>query len=108
MATLAIYLLTFVLAFDSDRFYRRTSIAIAAGLFAPVACALPSVSIGLSLRLQLMVYLIALFVTCMICQGELARSRPSPRYLTAFYLTIAGGRSRRRIFCRPYCAANIH
>ncbi len=91
VVTLAIYLLTFVLAFESDRFYRRTTIAIAAGLFAPIACALPSVSIGLSLGSQLMVYLIALFVTCMICQGELARSRPSPRYLTAFYLTIAAG-----------------
>lgn len=91
VATLAIYLLTFVLAFESDRSYGRTPFAIAAGLFAPIACALPSISIGLSLRLQLGVYLIALFVTCMICQGELARSRPSPRYLTTFYLTIAAG-----------------
>jgi hypothetical protein len=91
VATLGIYLLTFVLAFDSDRFYWRTPFAIAAGLFAPIACALPSVSIGLSLRWQLFVYLVALFVTCMLCQGELARSRPSPRYLTTFYLTIAAG-----------------
>ncbi len=91
VAALGIYLLTFVLAFDSDRFYRRTLFAIAAGLFAPIACALPSVSIGLSLSWQLAVYLIALFVTCMVCQGELARSRPSTRYLTTFYLTIAAG-----------------
>jgi hypothetical protein len=91
VATLAIYLLTFVLAFESDRFYRRTFFAIAAGLFAPMACALPTISIGLSLGWQLVVYLIALFVTCMLCQGELARSRPAPRYLTTFYLTIAAG-----------------
>jgi hypothetical protein len=91
VAALGIYLLTFVLAFESDRFYRRTPFAIAAGLFAPIACALPTVSIGLSLRSQLIVYLIALFVTCMVCQGELARSRPSARYLTTFYLTIAAG-----------------
>ena len=98
VAALAIYLLTFVLAFESDRFYRRTLFAIAAGLSAPVACVLPSVSIGLSLRLQLVVYLIALFVTCMICQGELARSRPSPRYLTNFYLTIAAGGALGGVF----------
>ena len=98
VATLAIYLLTFVLAFDNDRFYWRTPLAIAAGLFAPVACALPSVSIGLSLRWQLAIYLVALFVTCMICQGELARSRPSPRYLTAFYLTIAAGGALGGVF----------
>jgi spermidine synthase len=98
VATLAIYLLTFVLAFESDRFYWRTSFAIAAGFFAPVACALPSVSIGLSLGWQLAIYLIALFVTCMLCQGELARSRPSPRYLTTFYLTIAAGGTIGGIF----------
>jgi len=91
VATLGIYLLTFVLAFQSDRFYWRTPFAIAAGLFAPIACALPAVSIGLSLRSQLIVYLATLFVTCMVCQGELARSRPLPRHLTAFYLTIATG-----------------
>jgi hypothetical protein len=98
VATLAIYLFTFVLAFESDRFYWRTPFAIAAGLAAPIACALPSVSIGLSLRWQLVVYLIALFVTCMICQGELARSRPSPRYLTMFYLTIAAGGALGGVF----------
>jgi hypothetical protein len=91
VVTLAIYLLTFVLAFENDRFYRRPLFAVAAGLFAPIACALPTISIGLSLRSQLIVYLIALFVTCMICQGELARSRPASRYLTTFYLTIAAG-----------------
>ena len=91
VAALAIYLLTFVLAFESDRFYRRTLFAIAAGIAAPVACILQAASIGLSLRLQLVLYLLAEFVVCMLCNGELARSRPSPRYLTKFYLTIAAG-----------------
>jgi hypothetical protein len=98
VAALGIYLLTFVLAFESDRFYRRTLFAIATGLLAPVACALPILSIGLSLRSQLLVYLLALFVTCMICQGELALSRPSPRYLTTFYLTIAAGGALGGVF----------
>jgi hypothetical protein len=91
VAALAIYLLTFVLAFESDRFYRRTAFAIAAGIAAPVACMLQAASIGLSLWLQLTLYLAVQFVVCMLCQGELARSRPSPRYLTKFYLTIAAG-----------------
>ena len=98
VAALAIYLLTFVLTFESDRFYRRTLFAVAAGLFAPLACALPTISIGLSLRSQLMVYLIALFFTCMLAQGELARSRPTPRYLTLFYLTIAAGGALGGVF----------
>ncbi len=88
---LAIYLVTFVLAFESGRFYRRTLFAVAAGIAAPMACMLQAASIGLSLRLQLALYLVVEFVVCMLCNGELVRSRPSPRYLTAFYLTIAAG-----------------
>jgi len=32
-----------------------------------------------------------LFVYCMVCHGELAALKPSPRYLTGFYLVIAAG-----------------
>ena len=41
--------------------------------------------------LQLAVYAGAFFICCMICHGELAGRKPSPRHLTSFYLTIAGG-----------------
>ena len=40
---------------------------------------------------QLGIYFAALFFTCMVCHGELARLKPSPRYLTEFYLIIAAG-----------------
>jgi spermidine synthase len=33
----------------------------------------------------------ALFVVCMVCHGELARSKPHPRYLTEFYLMVSIG-----------------
>ena len=98
VAALAIYLLTFVLAFESDRFYRRTAFAVAAGIAAPVACMLPAASVSLSLRLQLVLYLAAQFIVCMLCHGELARSRPRPRYLTQFYLTIAAGGALGGVF----------
>lgn len=98
VAPLAIYLVTFILTFESDRFYRRAPFAIAAGIFAPVGCMLPSASVGLSLRLQLALYLSALFFTCLLCHGELARSRPLPRYLTAFYVTVAAGGALGGIF----------
>jgi len=88
---LSIYLLTFVLTFDSDCWYRRSLFAIASGILAPVACAVMAAAVALSLQRQLIAYLIALFVVCMLCHGELARSRPGPRYLTTFYLTIATG-----------------
>lgn len=91
VAPLAIYLLTFVLTFESDRFYKRGTFAVAAGILAPLGCMVPSLEGAITLRTQLLLYLGALFVTCILCNGELARSRPSPRYLTKFYLAIAGG-----------------
>jgi hypothetical protein len=98
VAALSIYLLTFMLVFESERFYRRAFFACAAGILAPVGCIVPSLAGGLSIATQLAVYLVALFAGCMVCHGELARSRPSPRYLTMFYLTIAAGGALGGVF----------
>jgi hypothetical protein len=91
VAPLSLYLLTFVLTFENPRWYRRGLIAPLAGILAAVACAVLSAAVALSLWSQIGVYLAALFATCMVCHGELFRSRPSPRHLTTFYLAVAGG-----------------
>ncbi len=91
VAPLSVYLLTFVLAFESERWYRRPVFAAAAGLFVPAGCAILVAAVAVSMGWQLGIYLAALFITCMICHGELARARPAPRHLTSFYLAIAGG-----------------
>src|SRR4051812_35155609 len=91
VAALSVYLLTFVLTFQSDGVYHRTLFAVAAGLIAPVACVVPTLTSTLAIGTQLALYLVALFIGCMLCHGELARSRPSSRYLTQFYLAIAAG-----------------
>ena len=91
IAPLSIYLLTFILTFEGDRWYRRGIFAVLAGVLAPVTCAVITLSVAISVWKQFAVYSGALFATCMVCHGELARSRPSPRHLTAFYLTIAAG-----------------
>jgi hypothetical protein len=91
VAPLSIYLLTFILTFESDRWYRRGIFSVLAGILAPVTAAVVTLSVAISTWRQLAVYLIALFATCMLCHGELARSRPAPRHLTAFYLTISAG-----------------
>ncbi len=98
VTALSIYLLTFILAFQSERFYRRAFFACAAGILGPVGCIVPSAAVGLEIGAQLAIYLAALFAACMVCHGELARSRPSPRYLTSFYLTIAAGGSLGGVF----------
>jgi hypothetical protein len=88
---LSLYSLTFVLAFESDRWYPRLPFAVAAGVLAPVACAVVNAGVGMALWIQLGAYLAALFALCMVCHGELRYARPGPRYLTTFYLTIAAG-----------------
>jgi len=98
IAPLSIYLLTFILTFESDFWYRRGLFAAAAGVLAPVTCAVVGATVVVSLWTQLGVDLAALFVTCMVCHGELARSRPSPRHLTGFYLTISAGGAMGGVF----------
>lgn len=98
IAPLSIYLLTFILTFESDRWYRRGLFAAAAGVLAPITCAVIGATVAVSLWTQLGVDLAALFVTCMVCHGELARSKPSPRHLTAFYLTVSAGGAMGGVF----------
>ena len=85
---LSLYLLSFVLAFDHPRWYRRPVFVAAVALAAPaMAWLIPS----LDLKLASSVFFAGLFVACMFCHGELARLRPDPRYLTRFYLMISVG-----------------
>jgi len=91
IAPLSLYLLTFVLAFESDCWYPRLPFAVAAGVLAPVACAVVNAGVGIAVWVQLSAYLSTLFVVCMVCHGELRYARPDPGHLTVFYLTIAAG-----------------
>jgi hypothetical protein len=91
VAPLAIYLLTFILAFHNERWYRRGLFACTAGVFAPTACAVAGLGVVLPVWGLLGIYLATLFLTCMVCHGELALARPSPRHLTAFYLAVGAG-----------------
>jgi hypothetical protein len=89
---LSVYLLSFILTFESDRWYRRLPFAVLAGVLAPVAAATTSVGVVLlPLWGEAAVYLGALFAACMLCHGELAKARPPARYLTAFYLIVSAG-----------------
>jgi hypothetical protein len=90
---LALYLLSFILCFEGPRWYDRR---IFLPLF-PVALALLAygqvTGFGkLEFPPQIAIYCSGLFVSCMVCHGELARLRPGKQYLTGFYLmTSVGG-----------------
>jgi hypothetical protein len=88
---LSLYLLTFILCFDNERWFRREYVgwALVVALFAaPLTLALGP---RLGLIPQIGVYAFTLFTCCMACHGELAALKPSPRHLTGFYLMIAAG-----------------
>ena len=89
---LTIYLLSFVLCFESDRWYSRKRFVLPTALLL-AACAyglLPDVS-GFGLRTAIAVYASGLFFFCMFLHGELAQMRPAPQHLTRFYLMLSVG-----------------
>ena len=88
---LSLYLFTFVLCFESDRWYRRgVFLPLAAGVLVLCAFGLQH-DIGSDVRTGLPIYVGGLFVLCMFLHGETARLRPAPRYLTRFYLMLSLG-----------------
>ena len=95
---LALYLVSFIVCFDSDRWYRPN---IFHALFVLVACIVCTFPIGSSTAgyiETLVLFSGLLFTGCMVCHGELARLRPQPKHLTAFYLSVSFGGALGGIF----------
>jgi hypothetical protein len=88
---LSIYLLTFVIAFDSPRWYRRSVMLWLLPLAVAGVTAIMFLGGGFAIGVQLGTYSAALFIACMICHGELARLKPPAAQLTGYYLTLAAG-----------------
>ena len=90
--TLGLYLLSFIISFDSPRWYHR-------------AFWLPLLVVLLGLVLQNLyqaeshpditplatLYLGTMFVACMVCHGEVFRLRPGAKRLRGYYLSISAG-----------------
>jgi SAM-dependent methyltransferase len=96
---LALYLLSFIIAFDHPRWYLRPLWLV---LFAVSALMLSRILIGIlqpqDIRVLLALYSAGLFVFCMVCHGELARLKPAPQHLTSYYLSISAGGAAGGIF----------
>jgi hypothetical protein len=89
---LSLYLLSFILCFDSDRWYNRWLFTRLGAVAVPsMAWAISGESDISSLKVSLAFFCTALFVLFMVCHGELARRRPAPAYLTSFYLMVSLG-----------------
>jgi MFS family permease len=85
---LALYLITFILVFDHPRWYLRSALLVALVVLLPaMAYYIPS----LDLRVAAPLYMVGMFIACMVCHGELARLKPDPAHLTRFYLMMSLG-----------------
>jgi hypothetical protein len=89
IAPLALYLLSFICAFAraTPAWVHRAMI-----LALPIALGVQLASEGtVGLGTAVATHLATLFVAAMVCHGELARSRPSARWLSEYYLWLAAG-----------------
>ena len=88
---LALYLLTFVIVFQSRPLIPHWLVVDVQPIFIlgllVVLIIVPIKSIVTLIAVHLLVFI----VNALMCHGELARLRPAPRHLTAFYMWISAG-----------------
>jgi len=87
---LALYLLTFVVAFQARPLFPQDRALVWQAAFVAAAAALLCLYSN-NLLLHLTVYLGAFFFSALVCHQKLAASRPHPAHLTEFYLLISLG-----------------
>jgi hypothetical protein len=87
---LAIYLITFVMAFGRGR-YQGWPIAGPALILGLVMADSYQNEAWISMMWSLPVFMAGLFCICLYCHGELAASKPDPIYLTTFYILVSLG-----------------
>ena len=95
---LVLYLVTFILVFDvgsargkSGWYWRPLFLPLLFALMIAIAYGLDESYAYLNVHVAIPLFCAGLFVGCMFCHGELAALRPSPRYLTRFYLMLSIG-----------------
>jgi hypothetical protein len=96
---LAVYLLSFIICFESPRWYKRglflRLLAVALG---SLAYALYDIQVSEAIPVAIPLFTIGLFLACMFCHGELSLLKPGTARLTSFYLMIALGGALGAIF----------
>ncbi len=88
---LAIYLLTFVIVFQTKPFIPHwlvVAVQPAFVLFLVIAILMIPIEL---IVLQIVIHLSVFFVCALMCHGELARRRPPPQFLTGYYMWISFG-----------------
>jgi len=92
---LSLYLLTFVIAFEGrggrgwyeQNWWLFITLLLLVAMAAGLSAARGVLDVGVAVPL----YTAGMFFAVLFCNGELARHKPLPRYLTQFYLTVSLG-----------------
>jgi MFS family permease len=95
---LFLYLLSFIIAFDNEKWYIRSIFLPAFALAAIGSSYILSVGYSSPIIMQISVYGFTVFVCAMVCHGELARLKPGMKFLTLFYLLVSIGGAIGGIF----------
>ncbi len=88
---LSLYLISFIVCFDSPHWYRPKLIAaatLAAILTIQAKHVLPG---SIQLIAEASCYMMTLLGVCLICHGEVARIKPHAAQLTLYYAMLSGG-----------------
>ena len=90
---LAVYLLSFILAFETPRLiYRGLLGRLLIVMLASLAYFLSKTDVSLPISIGILFFLLELFLACLLLHGETYVLRPAnPRESTLFYLLIASG-----------------
>ncbi len=88
---LTLYLLSFIICFDSPRWYDRRVFLPLLVLSVVAATEMLFLGVNAPILAQIGTSCVALFATAMVCHGELVRSKPTTSHLTLFYLFVATG-----------------
>lgn len=102
IAPLGLYLITFIISFDHERWYARGIIAPLCALSILTLVSYPhierwmknsfQVDIELSYAQSLVMYFTTMFLMCLVCHGEFVKLRPKHhQYLTEYYLFLSAG-----------------
>lgn len=102
---LAVYLITFILAFDAPGLYQRwILIRLLIVLLAALSWFLTKEGVSLPIVLNLGFFLAEMFVACWFCHAEAYALRPAdPGQSTLFYLSIAAGGAAGSVFIGIVC-----
>jgi SAM-dependent methyltransferase/MFS family permease len=92
LVPLTLYLASFIITFEHERWYRPEWLwPVLLGWLGVMGYLLVDADFDFDLPVQLGVFLPGLFIGCLFCHGELYRLRPAPSRLTGFYLAVAAG-----------------